>query len=123
MNEEAIILKRDAAGRVVVTEQQRVDLVRAYERSGLSGPKFAELAGVNYQTFASWRSQHGTQPPSRRRATPAATGPAWVEAELRPDSGEGLTVLLPGGARVVVSRPGQAALVAELLKALACASC
>lgn len=80
-------------------------MVRACERSGLSGPKFAELAGVNYQTFASWRSQHGTQPPSRRRATPAATGPAWVEAELRPDSGEGLTVLLPGGA-CVHSMPG-----------------
>jgi hypothetical protein len=49
MNEEAIILKRDAAGRVVVTEQQRVDLVRAYERSRLSGSKFAELADVSYR--------------------------------------------------------------------------
>ena len=66
MNEAAIILKRDAGGRVVVAEQQRVDLVRAYERSGLSGPKFAALAGVNYQTFATWRRKHGTQPPSLR---------------------------------------------------------
>ncbi len=32
MNEAAIILKRDAGGRMVV-EQQRVDLVRAHERS------------------------------------------------------------------------------------------
>ena len=118
-----MILKRDAGGRVVVAEQQRVDLVRAYERSGLSGPKFAALAGVNYQTFATWRRKHGTQPPSRRRALPGAASPTWVEAELRPDSGEGLTVLLPGGASVAVSRPGQVALAAELLKALACASC
>lgn len=123
MNEAAIILKRDAGGRVVVVEQQRVDLVRAYERSGLSGPKFAALVGVNYQTFATWRRKHGTQPPSRRRASPGAAGPTWVEAELRPDSSEGLTVLLPGGATVAVSRPGQVALAAELLKALACASC
>ncbi len=95
MNEAAIILKRDAGGRVVVAEQQRVDLVRAYERSGLSGPKFAALAGVNYQTFATWRRKHGTHPPSRRRASPGAVSPTWVEAELRPDSGEGLTVVLP----------------------------
>jgi hypothetical protein len=52
MNEAEILLKRDAGGRGVVAEQQRVDLARAYECSGLSGPKFAALAGVNSQTFA-----------------------------------------------------------------------
>ncbi len=55
MNEAVILLKRDAGGRG--------DLVRAYERSGLSGPKFGALSGVNYQTFATWRREHGTQPP------------------------------------------------------------
>ena len=50
MNEAAIILKRDACGRVVVAEQQRVELVRAYERSGLSCPKFA--VSVNRSTLS-----------------------------------------------------------------------
>jgi hypothetical protein len=50
VNEEVMILNRDARGRVVA-KRQRVELVRAYERSGLSGAKFAALAGVNCQTF------------------------------------------------------------------------
>jgi len=40
MSKEAIILKSDAGGRVLVPLEQQVELVREYERSGLSGPKF-----------------------------------------------------------------------------------
>jgi hypothetical protein len=36
-----------------------VELVREFERSGLSGPRFAELAGLKYPTFATWRRRHG----------------------------------------------------------------
>jgi DNA-binding transcriptional regulator YiaG len=32
-------------------------LLAEFERSGVSGKKFAALVGVNYQTFASWRQQ------------------------------------------------------------------
>ena len=60
-----MILKRDAGGRVVVPVQRQIELVREYERSGLSGPKFAAMAGLKYLTFATWRRKHGTEPPLR----------------------------------------------------------
>ena len=62
---EAMILKRDAGGRVVVPVERQIELVREYERGGLSGPKFAAMAGLKYQTFATWRRKHGTHPPVR----------------------------------------------------------
>jgi hypothetical protein len=55
------ILKRDAVGRVRTSVRQREALMDAYERSGLSGPKFAKVSGVCYQTFACWMQK-------RRRA-------------------------------------------------------
>ena len=53
MNKEAIVLKSDGAGRVQTPVQRQVELVREFERSGLSGPRFTALSGVNYKTFVS----------------------------------------------------------------------
>jgi hypothetical protein len=58
MNKEAIVLKSDGAGRVQTPVQRQVELVREFERSGLSGPRFAALSGVNYQTFGKRHGQH-----------------------------------------------------------------
>jgi hypothetical protein len=127
MSSEAMILKRDAGGRVVVPVQRQIELVREYERSGLSGPKFAATAGLKYQTFATWRRKHGTLPPSRSR--PVAERPpikaAWVEAELTPNVSSlgGIALLLPAGARVEITRPEQAVLAAQLVKAIASVPC
>lgn len=122
-----MILKRDAGGRVVVPVQRQIELVREYERSGLSGPKFAAMAGLKYQTFATWRRKHGTEPPLRSRSV-AEGSPvkvAWLEAELSPNvsSVGGIALLLPGGARVEITRPEQASLAAQLVKTLASVSC
>ena len=43
MSKEAIVLKRDAGGRVLVPLPRQVELVREFERSGLSGPKLREV--------------------------------------------------------------------------------
>ena len=51
MNKEAIVLKSDEAGRVQTLVSRQAELVREFERIGLSGPRFGELAGVNYQTL------------------------------------------------------------------------
>ena len=48
-------------GRVLTTQEQRRALLQAFENSGLSGPQFARVAGINYQTFATWRQQHKRQ--------------------------------------------------------------
>jgi|GEM_PF-254166 len=63
-NDEAQVLKTDVLGRVKTCKAQRERLLDEFERSGLSGTKFAAVVGVNYQTFASWVQK-------RRRATGA----------------------------------------------------
>jgi hypothetical protein len=66
MNESDLILKQDAGGRVFVPAGRQIELVQEFERSGLSAPKFAAMAGVKYQTFVTWRRKHGTAAPVRR---------------------------------------------------------
>lgn len=51
MNE--VILKADRRGLLRCTTEQKQALVEAYEASGLSGPRFCALHGVNYQTLVS----------------------------------------------------------------------
>jgi hypothetical protein len=50
------ILKSDRRGRLRYSKEQKSALVEAYQTSGLSGPRFAALHGVNYQTLAGWVS-------------------------------------------------------------------
>ena len=126
MSKGAIILKRDAGGRVLVPVERRVELVREFERSGLSGPKFAEIAGVKYQTFAAWRRKHRSPPPamqSRSSPPPPPAPAAWLEATVESAGATLITVRLPGGATMDLSHPGQTALAAQLLKANAMTSC
>ena len=119
-----MILKSDAGGRTLVPLDRQVELVREFERSGLSGPRFAAMAGVKYQTFATWRRKHGTLPATRRRSSMSPVGlGAWMEAVVEPSCGSALTVVLPGGASMTVRHPSQASLAAQLLKALASGSC
>jgi hypothetical protein len=58
------IIKTDVLGRVKTPAARREQLLDEFERSGLSGCKFAELAGIKYSTFATWgqkrRRQNGT---------------------------------------------------------------
>ena len=66
MNKQAIVLKSDRAGRVQTPVGRQIAVVREYERSGLSGPRFAALTGINDQTFVTWRSKHGMGNPIRK---------------------------------------------------------
>jgi hypothetical protein len=76
--------------------EQKAAQVEAYAPSGLSGPRFAALRGVNYQTFASWLQK------GKRAAAPAGL-PAPPDRSLvavevpsaRANAG-GLAVLFPG---------------------------
>ncbi len=54
MDKEEIILKTDSLGRVRTPVARKEALLAEYERSGLPASKFARMAGVNYQTFATW---------------------------------------------------------------------
>jgi hypothetical protein len=99
-----------------------------FEKSGLSGTKFAALAGVKYSTFASWlqkqRRRNGNQERGKGQADQAAQV-RWLEtvieqAQSPSDQGRvAIVVQLPGGASVEIATPGQARLAAELLSVLA----
>src|SRR6478672_8335058 len=50
------ILSRDARGRVLVSRERRESLLEEYDRSGMSGVKFAQYVGIKYSTLAYvWR--------------------------------------------------------------------
>ena len=121
------ILKTDAMGRVRTPKARREALLAEFERSGVSGKKFAALVGVNYQTFASWvqqwRRQHGKDPSMAKGAEVLRLVEAVVEAGSDgPGAVAGREVLrveLPGGARIEIGGGRQVALAAALLRALA----
>lgn len=85
------------------TREQRERILDEYERSGLSGPKFAALCGVKYQTFANWlqrRKRRRNHPPKGQPAVKTAPKIRWLEAQLPPTApavAAGLRLQLSGG--------------------------
>ena len=110
-----MVLKSDEAGRVQTPVARQVELVREFERSGLSGPRFAALAGVKYPTFATWRRRHGAQGPAREQCKPLFLE---VTAAQTATAAAAVEIALPGGARVILHDAQQVPLLAVLLKAL-----
>jgi hypothetical protein len=118
-------LKQDAGGRVFVPAGRQIELVQEFERSGLSAPKFAAMAGVKYQTFVTWRRKHGTAAPVRRRsASEMLEDAAWMEALVATPTGASrLTLRLPGGATAEITHQDQLPLAVLLLKSIAATPC
>jgi transposase-like protein len=112
------LVKFDRRGRLRYAPEQKAALVEAYAASGLSGPKFAALHGVNYQTFAAWlQKRKRSAAPS---GLPAPRDWALVEVAVPALRGTaaGLTVLLPGGAELRVAGSGDVPLAAALIREL-----
>ena len=123
---EMAVLKRDGQGRVRTPAARREQLLDEFERSGLSGPKFAVLAGLKYQTFATWVQKRKRQRGAAK--VPAATSESmkWLEAVVEQaheavDRAGGATLVLqlPGGVRLEVADERQATLAAMVVRALA----
>ena len=127
------VMKRDSLGRVKTDAVRRDAILEEFERSGLSGVKFAALTGIKYATFASWmqrrrrgrracRSKASVGKLARRRGAPLpALG--WVEAKVeRHGVAVGpravLRLELPGGAIMEICNEAQSLLAARLLRAL-----
>ena len=126
MDTTSIILKTDTRGRVFTPRQKRDELLAEFERSGLSGAKFAQLAGVRYTTFAGWVQQHRKARRVDKSHGMRAAAPQVRLVEVQPGKpmvknapAAPLRVLLPGGAVIEVADDAQAEVAARLLKALA----
>ncbi len=122
------IIKSDTQGRLRTTAERREFLLAEFERSAMTGRKFAEWAGIRYSTFGNWwrarkKSQRAELP------APAAdytTGTRWLEAVVEKPrlqtrgklkSGP-LIVHGRGGVRLELSDERQIKLAAQLLREL-----
>ena len=120
---ELTILKQDGRGRVRTSAARREQLLDEFERSGLSGAKFAELVGVKYQTFATWVQRRQRQLGAAAKVpVPTTESVKWLEAVMTsappPVAGAVLVLQLPGGVRLEVADEKQAVLAASLVRAL-----
>jgi hypothetical protein len=107
-------------------------VVKEFQRSGLSGARFAQVAGINYQTFAGWvrkaRRQTKAEAASAGRAETRSVlqphgGVHWVEAapgmgRFGEAAAPALIVRLRGGMALEMSAPSQVSLAAALLRTL-----
>jgi hypothetical protein len=122
----SVVLKTDELGRVKTPAARREELLDEFERSGLSGTKFAAVVGIKYPTFANWvqgRRRRGELVAGKVPRT-AREKVRWLEAVVEPAQNPGgqsqpvLVLALPGGARVEIGDLKQIALAAALVRAL-----
>ena len=121
------ILSQDAQGRVLVSRERRALLLEEYDRSGMSGVKFARYVGIKYSTLAYWlqsRRRHREREKLLMKAgaeiEPGRSNGAWLEAVVENGSQPrvsigALRIYFAGGAYCQISSAGEAALAAELL--------
>ena len=119
------ILKQDRKGRVRTPKAKQEAILDEYDRSGMSGPEFAQYLGIKYQTFATW-----VQKRRKRKEGGLVVGKgvvSWLEAEVGgEESRTGKSVLLvelAGGARFSVGDERGAILAATVLRHLGVGQC
>jgi hypothetical protein len=115
------VIKTDVLGRMRTSAARWKMLLDEFERSGLSGTKFAQLSGIKYQTLATWLQK-------RRRQARASAKPGdsvrWLEAVVEKAQGPAtpkasvVMLRLPGGAQIELANLQQVPLAAALLHSL-----
>ncbi len=117
------VLPVDTRGRVRVSMQRREALLSQFEKSGMTGKRFAAWAGINYQTLCGWlqrRRKAGSQQPAVAEPRSLQWVEATLEGESRQAPGRGVLVVhLRGGARMEIGDGLSASLAAEVLRNLA----
>ena len=122
------LIKHDTRGRLRTTRERREALLAEYDRSAMTGRKFAKWAGIKYSTFANWL-QARRKLGCRELAAPVAeptTGTRWLEAVVdgsppkQPAKVKPATLIVhgPGGVRLELSDENQVRWAARLLREL-----
>lgn len=133
MHSKDQLLKVDALGRVWTPANRREELLDEFERSGVAARKFAQMVGIKYQTFASWRQRRRRERGAARKgkagknfAAPAGMALRLVEAVRETSSPLALAgsdsgclrVHLRCGAQLELADEKAVMLAAQLLRAL-----
>ena len=112
---------------MLVSRERRESLLEEYDRSGMSGVKFAQYVGIKYSTLAYWlqsRRRRRQREKSLIKAGADTEGArnngAWIEAVVEKGSAPrvstgALRIYFAGGAYCQISSAGEAALAVELL--------
>ena len=122
------LIKHDTRGRLRTTRERREALLAEYDRSAMTGRKFAKWAGIKYSTFANWL-QARRKLGCRELAAPVAEptpGTRWLEAVVdgsppkEPAKVKPATLIVhgPGGVRLELSDEKQVRWAARLLREL-----
>jgi hypothetical protein len=122
------ILSQDAQGRVLVTRERRESLLEEYDRSGMSGVRFAQYVGIKYTTLAYWLKRRRRQRQREKLlmkagadTEPGRSNGTWIEAVVDKNgsaargSAGALRIYFAAGAYCQISSAAEAALAAELL--------
>lgn len=112
------LVKFDRRGRLRYAPEQKAAILDAFASSGLSGPKFAALHGVKYQTFAAWIQKRRRASPARGLPAPATLALVELEAPAALCGDGSLRLILPGGTELHVSSQAAVALAAALIREL-----
>ena len=120
---EEQVLETDVLGRVKTPPERREALLDEFEKSGMSGAKFAAFIGIKYQTLANWvqkrrRRRAAASEADRRESAPPRCVEAVLEGEAGSRAAEALRVHLPGGVYLEIVDRRQALLAGEVLRAL-----
>jgi len=115
------ILKQDSLGRVRTPLAKRQEVLAAFDGSGMSGARFAAIAGINCSTFSSWVQERNQKQRKESALTGAAAKPEvqWIETEIscraeRRSAGAGMEIeLLGSGARLRVRDERDAAIPSQ----------
>ncbi len=117
------LLLTDEKGRVRTPKERRENALDEFERSGVSGAKFAAIVGTKYSTFAGWvhrrRRERGMGGKSGAPKNSAATVrllEAIVDKSAVGTAAK-LSLILPSGVRIDIADPPQATLAAVFLRA------
>ena len=111
----------DSRGRVQTPPQRREALLDEFERSGLSGRRFAKMVGIVPVTFSAWVCQRRRNRAEAKKLSGCSEPIALLEAVLEERNSplvsvaERIVIELGGGAKVQVSTREQLALIAELV--------
>ena len=122
------LIKTDSRGRVRTSARRRDQLLQEFAHSGVSARKFAQLAGIHYQTFAGWiKRQKTSLAPltADQSAKPPPDRVQWLEAVIEKrtaaadsDTASVVRVRLEPGVIVEYHSPNQIPLIVGLLRAL-----
>ena len=120
------MIKADRLGRMRTERSRREAILDEFDRSGLSGAKFATLVGIKYATFASWVHQRRQERSKSVDQTPAQSSHSvrWLEAVVdqarHSTAGNpgALVLRWPSGLQMEISELKQVALASAIVRAL-----